>query len=200
MKTKWLIVKKKEMTKLWVNDRHVAVTLLEIIPQEVIRYKTSDKDGYEAAVIWVGKKELKKDKWQKISYDVVQEFGCDDAFKSTFPAWTVVSTSLLDGVASVHLTGTSKGKWFQWVMKRFNTKGWPETHGSKFHRHVWSLGNRKPRRVQKWHPHAGHMWDATITLHNRPIVELTTLHGTPFVIVKWSVPWSYNGYISLYVS
>jgi hypothetical protein len=32
------------MTKLWVNDRHTAVTLLEIVPQEVVRFKTIEKD------------------------------------------------------------------------------------------------------------------------------------------------------------
>ena len=50
------------MTKLWVNNAHTAVTLLEIVPQEVVRYKTSEKDGYEAAIIGVGKKELNKEK------------------------------------------------------------------------------------------------------------------------------------------
>ncbi len=201
MKTKkWLIVKKKEMTKLWVNDRHTAVTLLEIVPQEVVRYKTSEKDWYEAAVIGVGKKELNKEKGQKLSYDLVKEFWCDDSFKDAFPAGTVLSESFLEGVQVVDITGVSKGKGFSWVMKRFNTKWWPKTHGSKFHRHVWSLGNRKPRRVQKWHPHAWHMGTETITLHNRPIVDIATLEGKPFVIVKWAVPGSYNGYISLYVS
>jgi len=39
------------MTKLWVNNVHTAVTLLEIVPQEIVRYKTSEKDGYDAAII-----------------------------------------------------------------------------------------------------------------------------------------------------
>lgn len=200
MKTKkWLIVKKKEMTKLRLNDRHVAVTLLEIVPQEVVRFKTLDQDGYEAAVLWVGKKELNKTKGQKISYDLVKEFGVDDAFKSSFPVGTAVAENLLEGVEAVDLTGVSKGKGYQWVMKRFNTKGGPKTHGSKFHRHVWSLGNRKPRRVQKGHPHAWHMGNETVTLHKRPVVELLHLQGAAYVAVKGSVPGSYNGYISLYV-
>lgn len=200
MKTnKWLIVKKKEMTKLRLEDRHVAVTLLEVIPQEIVRYKTLDQDGYEAAVLWVGKKELNKEKGQKIAYDLVKEFGCDEALKSSHPAGTPLSVEMLEGVEKVALTGVSKGKGYQWVMKRFHTKGWPKTHGSKFHRHVGSMGNRKPRRTQKGHPHAWHMGSETVTLHNRPVVELLTLHGTPFVAVKGSVPGSYNWYLSLYV-
>ncbi len=81
------------MTKLWVNNAHTAVTLLEIVPQEVVRYKTSEKDGYEAAIIGVGKKELNKEKGHKVSYTVLQEFWCDDSFKSAFPAGTVVSSA-----------------------------------------------------------------------------------------------------------
>jgi large subunit ribosomal protein L3 len=100
------------MTKLWVNDKHTAVTLLEIVPQEVVRFKTSEKDGYEAAVIGVGKKDLNKEKGHKVSYELVKEFGCDDSFKSTFPAGTVVAESLLEGVESVDITGVSKGKGF----------------------------------------------------------------------------------------
>ena len=172
---------------------------MEIVPQEVVRYKTSEKDGYDAAVLGVGKKDLQKEKGQKISYALVKEFAFDDAFANAFPAGSVLSQSLLEGVESVVLTGTSKGKGFSWVMKRFNTKGWPKTHGSKFHRHVWSLGNRKPRRVQKGHPHAGHMGVETITLHNRPIVDLLTLQWAQFIAVKGSVPGAYNGYISLYI-
>jgi large subunit ribosomal protein L3 len=183
-----------------VNDRHTAVTLLEIVPQEVVRFKTIEKDWYEATVIGVGKKELNKEKGQKLSYDLVKEFWCDDSFKDTFPAGTVLSEAFLEGVQMVDVTGVSKGKGFSWVMKRFNTKWWPKTHGSKFHRHVWSLGNRKPRRVQKWHPHAWHMGTDTTTLHNRPVIDIATLEGKPFVIVKWAVPGSYNWYISLYVS
>ncbi len=196
---KWLIVKKKEMTKLRVDDRHVAVTLLEVVQQEVVRYKTLDQDGYEAAVLWVGKKELDKAKGQKVSYAVLQEFGCDEAFKSTYPAGSPLALELFEGVQAIAITGTSKGKGYQGVMKRFHTKGGPKTHGSKFHRHVGSMGNRKPRRTQKGHPHAWHMGSETVTLHNRPVVDLLTLQGTPFIAVKGSVPGSYNWYLSLYV-
>jgi ribosomal protein L3 len=53
------------MTKLWVDNAHTAVTLLEIVPQEVVRYKTSEKDGYEAAIIGVGKKNSTKKKGKR---------------------------------------------------------------------------------------------------------------------------------------
>ncbi|MEI7557776.1 MAG: hypothetical protein WCJ45_02875 [bacterium] len=45
-----------------IDDAFVAVTLLKLIPQEVVRYKTQEKDGYISAVVGIEKKELKKDK------------------------------------------------------------------------------------------------------------------------------------------
>lgn len=188
------------MTRLRIDDRHVAATLLEIVPQEVVRYKTMEKDGYDATIFGVGKKELQKDKGQKISYALLQEFQHDAAFKDAHPAGSLLGAELLEGVTQVALTGVSKGKGYQGVMKRFNTKGGPKTHGSKFHRHVGSMGNRKPRRTQKGHPHAGHMGDETITLHKRPVLDILTLQGSTFVAIKGSVPGSYNGYVSLYVA
>ena len=110
------------MTRLRIDDRQVAVTLMEVIPQEIVRYKTIEKDGYEAAVFGVGKKELQKEKGQKITYSLMQEFGCDESFKASCPAGTVLTASILEGVAKVGLTGVSKGKGYQGVMKRFNTK------------------------------------------------------------------------------
>jgi ribosomal protein L3 len=74
------------MTKLWMNDVHTAVTLLQIVPQEVVRYKTQEKDGYEAAILAGGKKELQKEKGQKIHYAWMKEFPAGDSFKEKFPA------------------------------------------------------------------------------------------------------------------
>ena len=54
------------MTKMWIEDNFVPVTLVKLVPQEIVRYKTQEKDGYVSAVVGVEKKELKKDKGQKI--------------------------------------------------------------------------------------------------------------------------------------
>lgn len=194
------MVRKKEMTKLWIGDEHAAVTLLQVVPQEVVRYKTEEKDGYEAVVLAGGKKELSKEKGQKISYDWVKEFPVSDMFKEKFAAGASVDSSLLEGVEEVSLTGVSKGKGFQGAIKRFHLAGGPKTHGSKFHRHVGSLGNRKPRRVQKGHPHAGHMGTETVTLQHRPIAEIMTVGNDTFIAIKGSVPGAYNSMLALYVS
>ncbi|HCY21532.1 TPA: hypothetical protein DIC40_06930 [Patescibacteria group bacterium] len=52
-----LVVKKQEMTRVWVEDKFVPVTIVKVVPQEIVRYKTAEKDGYAAVVVGVDKKE-----------------------------------------------------------------------------------------------------------------------------------------------
>ncbi|MEI6775247.1 MAG: hypothetical protein WCL18_11265 [bacterium] len=105
-----LIVAKKEMTKMWIEDSFVPVTLVQLIPQEIVRYKTQEKDGYVSAVVGVEKKELKKDKGQKIKYKKTQEYKVDDSFVSAHQAGSLLDLGLLEGVVQVDVTGNAKGK------------------------------------------------------------------------------------------
>lgn len=193
----WLIVAKKEMTKMWIEDNFVPVTLVQLIPQEIVRYKTQEKDGYVSAVVGVEKKELKKDKGQKIKYKKVQEYRVEDSFVSAHEAWTLLDLGLLEGVTQVDVTGTSKGKGFQGMVKKFHIKGGWATHGHKFTRTGWSKGNRKPRRTLKGHPHAGHMGDQRITLKNIPIIDKIVKENETLIVLKGSVPGAYNSLLTL---
>ena len=194
MHTKWgLVVAKKEMTRLWIDGKMVPVTMVEILPQKIVRYKTVEKDGYQAAVIGVDEVETKKEKGQKLAYDMQAEFDVDDAYVASHEAGSVLDLSSMDGVQSVEVKWTSKWKWYQWAMKRFHLQWGPETHGSKFHRHIWSMWNRKPRRTMKNHPHAGHMWDETITLKHVQIIDSMKRDNEQILLVKWSLPGARNG-------
>ena len=194
MHTKWgLVVAKKEMTRLWIDGKMVPVTMVEILPQKIVRYKTVENDGYQAAVIGVDEVETKKEKGQKLAYDMQAEFDVDDAYVASHEAGSVLDLSSMDGVQSVEVKWTSKWKWYQWAMKRFHLQGGPETHGSKFHRHIWSMWNRKPRRTMKNHPHAGHMWDETITLKHVEIIDCMKRDNEEILLVKGSLPGARNG-------
>lgn len=194
MHTKWgLVVAKKEMTRLWIDGKMVPVTMVEILPQKIVRYKTVENDGYQAAVIGVDEVETKKEKGQKLAYDMQTEFGVDDAYVASHEAGSVLDLSSMDGVQTVEVKWTSKWKWYQWAMKRFHLQGGPETHGSKFHRHIWSMWNRKPRRTMKNHPHAGHMWDEAITLKHVQIIDSMKRDNEQILLVKWSLPGARNG-------
>lgn len=195
----WLIVAKKEMTKMWVNDNFVPVTLVQLLPQEIVRYKTQEKDWYLAAVVGVGKKELKKEKGQKIVYKKMQEYKVDNDFFSNYQVGKILDFWLLEWVNQVDVVGISKWKWFQWMIKRCWAKWMPATHGHKFTRTWWSKGNRKPRRTLKWHPHAGHMWIQRITLKNVPIVDKVIKNSELLLVLKGSLPGSYNSLLTLLI-
>lgn len=193
MHTKWwLVVSKKEMTRMWIDGKMVPVTMVSILPQKIVRYKTLEKDWYQAAVIWVEEVETKKEKGQKLAYAMQTEFDVDDAYVSSHEAGSVLDLSSLEWVQLVEVKGTSKGKWYQWAIKRFHLQWGPETHGSKFHRHIWSMWNRKPRRTMKNHPHAGHMGDEAITLKHIQIVDSMKRDNEQLLLVKGSLPGARN--------
>jgi large subunit ribosomal protein L3 len=187
-----LVVSKKEMTRIWVDGKFVPVTLVEILPQKVLRYKTNEKDGYSAVVVGVEEVETKKEKGQKLAYSTTTEFAVDDAFATANEVGKVLDTSFVDGVATFSVKGFSKGKGYQGVMKRFHLQGGPKTHGSKFHRHVGSMGNRKPRRTMKNHPHAGHMGDEMITLKQIKLLDSLTRDNEQLLVVRGSLPGARN--------
>ena len=178
---------------MWIDGKMTPVTVVEILPQKIVRYKTVEKDGYQAVVVWVGETETKKQKWQKLEYDMQVEFNVDDAYVAANEVGSSLDLDSMNGVSLVEVKWTSKWKWYQWVMKRFHLKWGPKTHGSKFHRHVGSMWNRKPRRTMKNHPHAGHMWNEAITLKHVQIIDTLKRDNEQLLIVKWSLPGSRNG-------
>ena len=187
-----IVVSKWDMTRVWKDGKMIPVTLVKVLPQKILRYKTVENDWYQAVVIWVNEVNTWKEKWQKVSYDMVTEFAVDDSFQNAHEVWEIIDDSFLDNLSTVEVKGTSKWKWYQGAMKRFHLQGWPKTHGSKFHRHIGWLWNRKPRRVNKNHPHAWHMWNESITLKNVLIIDKLNHDNETLLMVKGSLPWSKN--------
>jgi large subunit ribosomal protein L3 len=96
----------------------------------------------------------------------------------------------------IDVTGTSKGKGFAGVMKRYNFSGGPAAHGSKFHRTTGSIGQHtEPGRVIKKKKMPGHMGVDTKTVQNLEIVELNEEQG--FMLIKGSVPGAKNGFVKI---
>jgi len=177
----------------------VPVTLVQVVPQEIVRYKTQEKDGYVSAVVGVEKKELKKDKGQKINYKKMQEYKVDDTFLSAHHIGSLLDLGLLEGASLVDVIGLAKGKGFQGMVKRYHVKGGWATHGHKFTRSGWSKGNRKPRRTLKGHPGAWHMGTQRVTLKNISIVDKITKDNEMLVVLKWSLPGAYNSLLTLII-
>jgi len=161
------------MTRVIKNDAFIPVTLLEVPTLKVVGMKTEGKDGYNAVIVGiVDTKEtvkLGKDKTtlSKNVFSDIVEFPIHEG--QTFETGADITLDILDGVEIVEITSTSKGKGFAGAMKRHNFKGGPKTHGSKFHRALGSIGNRKPRRTHKGKKMHGHMGCETITLRKVPV-------------------------------
>jgi len=196
-----LMVTKKEMTKVWVEDKFLPVTLVKVLPQEIVRYKDTSKDGYTAAVIGVGKKTAKKTKkWaDKTDYATVTEMKVDEDFIKAHEAGKVLDSDLLVWLKEVTVVGTSKGKGYQGPMKRRHMHGMPGTHGHKFVRAWGSKGNRKPRRGFKWHPHAGRMWGDRTTLKHIQVLDIVKKDNEQLLVLKGSLPGAYNDTLRLLV-
>lgn len=176
------------MTKLWVDSRFVPVTLIFPVQQKIVRHKTVAVDWYSALVVEITG-ESKQSKFQEIRGN--------EKLLQSYPIWTILDAALMEWLKTVTVTGTSKWKWFQWVMKRHNFAGGPETHGSKFHRAWWSTGNRKPRRTHRGHPMAGRMGSDTITLRTVPVITIVELNGVKAIALKWSLPGAYNSLLKV---
>lgn len=195
----WIILKKQEMTSIWINDLFIPVTLLKLVTQEIVRYKTLEKDWYQAVVVWTWKKELTREKGVKVKYHYLTEFYVGNDYVQKYSIWSFIDLWVLEWIEKVDLYWISKWKWFQWVVRRHNFAWGPETHGSKFHRRPWSMGNRKPRRVNKGHPLPWHMWLDSITLKNVKIIDIFTQNDLNLIAVKGPVPWAYNGLLKIYL-
>jgi large subunit ribosomal protein L3 len=180
-----LVAQKLSMTQIARGDALVAVTLLRVPQLSVAQIKTSDKDGYSALVLDAKNAKGKTVKRKEVPYDAAVAMSVGDA----------LNVSTLEGVASVKLTSVSKGKGFTGAMKRWNFKGGPGGHGSKFHRALGSIGCRKPRRTKPGKKMHGRHGNKTVTLQSVP-VELIDAENN-IVAVRGPVPGAMNTFVYL---
>lgn len=197
----WLLASKLEMTRIVKWNDFVPVTLLKVPTLKVVAVKTKETDGYTSLVLGVLKEgsEGKLAEWKKslnfCEFSKIKEVSLKDEEISKFNVWDSITLDVLEWVEMVEITGFSKWKWFAWAMKRHNFSGWLKTHGSKFHRALWSIGNRKPRRTHKGKKMHGHMWDVQITLKKVPVEIINK--DLSVLGVKGPVPGARNSLISI---
>jgi len=171
----WFLARKLEMTRIVKGDKFIPVTLLEIPVMKVVWFKTTEKDGYEALIIGIL---WKKAEWNlkegkttlsKNDFSDIREFPVSESDKEKFKVGEEISLDILDWVEKINLFSKSKWKWFTWAMKKHNFHGWPGGHGSKFHRALGSIGNRKPTKVHKGKKMHGHHGDIVVHIKKVPL-------------------------------
>ncbi len=195
---KAIIGKKIGMTQVFTADgKMTAVTAVLATPNKVVAHKTTVKDGYSAVALGYGvAKKLTKPLAGQLkkagidqSIQTIKEFRTEGEMPELTSDVTVTVFTPGD---KVDVTGTSKGKGYQGVIKRHNYSRGPETHGSDHHRATGSIGSMFPQRVVKGRGMPGHMGDETVTVKKLEIVEVHPDQN--ILLIKGAIPGS-NGTI-----
>ena len=197
---KGILGKKLGMTQVFTEDgRLIPVTVIEAGPVKVVQKKEEDKDGYEA--LQIGFDVIRKEKnvtkpmkghFKKTSTPVFRLL--KEVQMEGFTAGDDITVDIFTKGEKVSVTGTSKGKGFQGVMKRHNYKGGPGSHGSMFNRAPGSMGQSSfPSRVFKGKTLPGHMGDERVTLKNIEIFDVRKEQN--LMLVKGAVPGANGGYL-----
>ncbi|MDH4466937.1 MAG: 50S ribosomal protein L3 [Bacteriovoracaceae bacterium] len=198
-----VVGQKAGMTRIFDKDGNtVPVTVIKLIPSKITQVKLAEKDGYSALQVgYYQKREsilpkplighLRKAKVEN-NFARFYEVKTDSANIESLGA--EVDFSNLSKIEFVDVTGVSKGKGFQGVMKRHGFAGGPGAHGSQFHRRSGSIGNRAtPARVFAEKKMPGHMGDEKVTVQNLKVVEVNTEKG--YMLVRGCVPGANESFV-----
>jgi large subunit ribosomal protein L3 len=199
-----LLGRKIGMTQIFDETGAVVpVTVLQIGPCVVTQIRVRERDGYEAVQIGFGEvkpKSLNKPQRGHLAgagqlVRHLREFSADNP--SDYKVGEVIGADLFTEGQLVDVTGKSKGRGFQGVMKRHGFSGGPRTHGqSDRARAPGSIGaGTDPGHVLKNTRMAGHMGDRRVTVQNLEVVEV--ISDRNLLLVRGSVPGAKNGLVMI---
>ncbi len=190
-----LLGKKLGMTQIYDGDNQlVPVTVIEAGPCPVVQVKSEELDGYNAIQIGFSPQKptrltkgelghLKKAKVDPVSQ--LREIRLPSAPEQK--AGDVLNVSLFSEGERIDVVGTTKGKGFQGVVKRFRTKGGPASHGSMTHRRIGSIGLcQTPGHVFKNQIMPGHMGSVRRTVQNLRVLKVD--EGKNLLLIRGSIP------------
>jgi len=191
---KAILGRKVGMTQIFDEQgKVIPVTVIEAGPCTVVQIKNIDTDGYSAVKLGFGEiKEKKLTKPAKGTFTKanvtpkkhLREFRLEEI---TYNVGDEVKADIFAQGESVDITGTTKGKGFQGVIKRHGQSRGPMGHGSMYHRRPGSMGSTStPGRVFKGKKLPGHMGMTTVTIQNLEIVRVDLDKNV--ILVKGSVP------------
>jgi len=198
---KGIIGKKLGMTQIFAEDGTlVPVTVIQAGPVRVVQKKNRETDGYDA--LQLGFEEIKKEKkvnkpmmghFKRVSvppYRILKEIRMMEGFNEG----DEIRVDIFQKGERVSVTGRSKGRGFQGVMKRHGFGGGPGSHGSMFNRAPGSIGQCSfPSRVFKNKRLPGHMGNTQITIKNLEIVDIKVDQN--LMLIKGAVPGANGGYV-----
>ena len=191
---KGILGKKVGMTQVFTKSgKLIPVTVVEVEPNVVTQIKTIEKDGYDAVQLGAVTVKEKSSNKAKIGHTnkanttpkrflrEIRGVNVED-----YTLGQVIDASIFKEGEIVDVTGTSKGKGYQGVIKRWNQSRGPMGHGSQYHRGVGSLGTLLPMHVLKGKKMPGHMGNETTTIQNLEVVSVDVENN--IILVKGNVP------------
>lgn len=191
---KGILGKKIGMTQVFTkNGKLIPVTVIEVEPNVVTQIKTTEKDGYNAiqlGAITVKEKAVNKaklghtNKANTTPKRFLKEIRGVNVEEYTLGQ--TIDASIFKEGEIVDVSGTSKGKGFQGVIKRYNQSRGPMGHGSQYHRGVGSLGTLLPMHVLKGKKLPGHMGNVATTVQNLEVISVDLENNV--ILIKGNVP------------
>ena len=194
-----LLGKKVGMTQVFDEDnRLVPVTVIEAGPCPVVQIKSASSDGYDAIQLGYGSQKSQRMSKAELGHlaiakvdpvSTLQEFRTNGS--TELNVGDVLTVDKFEAGQKIDVVGTSKGRGFQGVVKRYGFAGGPASHGSMFHRRGGSYGMCQwPGHVIKGKKMPGHMGDVQRTVQNLQVVKVVA--DKNIILIKGSVPGS-NG-------
>ena len=201
MKGKGILGRKIGMTQVFTTDGVlIPVTVVEATPNVVLQKKTVATDGYDA--IQVGFEDKREKLATKAEKGIakkantapkrfIREFRSDEMM--SYEVGDTIAVDTFTAGEVVDVTGTSKGKGYQGVIKRHNQHIGPKGHGSGAHRIVGSMGPIAPNRIAPGKKLPGQMGHVKRTVQNLEIVSVDTENN--LLLIKGSVPGPKKGLV-----
>lgn len=202
-----LIGRKRGMTRIFTEQGvSIPVTVIEVSPNRVTQVKTVETDGYSALQVTLGQKRsslLNKPQVGHFSKAEVEageglwELRLKDDEGADLETGAELKVDQFESGQKVDVTGTSKGKGFAGVIKRYNFAMQDATHGNSLsHRAPGSIGQcQTPGRVFKGKKMAGHMGDMRVTTQNLEVVRVDTERN--LLLIKGAVPGANGGQVAI---
>lgn len=190
-----LLGKKIGMTQVYTDENElVPVTVIEVGPCPILQVKTPETDGYHAVQIGFGARKEKNTPKALVGHfrksgNALPAEVIEIRLKEAADAQPgqELTISMFEGDAKVDVIGTTKGRGFQGVMRRWNMQGQPASHGHMMHRRPGSIGMRQsPGHVFKGKAMPGHMGDVRRTVQNLKVIRIDADRN--LILVKGSVP------------
>ena len=191
---KGILGKKVGMTQVFTKDgKLIPVTVIEVEPNVVTQIKTVEKDGYDAIQLGTVTVKEKSSNKAKIGHAKKANTAPKRFLKelrgvnvNDYTLGQVINIDVFKEGEMVDVSGISKGKGYQGVIKRWNQSRGPMGHGSQYHRGVGSLGTLLPMHVLKGKKMPGHMGSEATTIQNLEIVSVDLENNV--ILVKGNVP------------